>query len=135
MGQNQDQAGGQRSRKENPGITDRRKFMRQIGMGGVLTAALVGATEVTGLSPALAASNRQQPDIHKGKTIREIRSRPAGDLQGGQTHCVCTPGHCGTGCPTGYWCHSCGPIGANNIPILSSRAHYCMGGGCSSHIF
>jgi hypothetical protein len=132
----QDQADGSRSHKEDSEVAaDRRKFMRQLGMAGALAAAVVGATEVTGLSPALAAKHDQK--AKPGKSVREIRARQAAGHADANcqyyTICSCTPGQCGRACPSGYWCHHCSGVAGVRKVVLPG--HYCVAGGCSDQSF
>jgi hypothetical protein len=111
-------------------LTNRRKFLRQVGMTAAATAAVAGFADVTGVTWASAAAkgrisgkeakefraqNPRPPHIEK--RIQEIRERRATDPQafasssfGSYSYCIPTPGQCngvGGPCPKGKWCHLC----------------------------
>jgi hypothetical protein len=99
---------------------NRRKFMRQVGMGAAATAAIAGLADVAGMKPAAAATKRAptntgvltSPTLSTTtqKKIQEIRARTV-DVHPDTTYfiaCSPTPGDCGGPCePAGVWCHWC----------------------------
>jgi hypothetical protein len=97
----------------------RRKFLRQIGMTAVATAAIAGVADVAGAKPAfaggkLAAATNKLPSGSKSvaqKKLREIRGQnPTETCSEIYVSCLVTPGVCNGGkpcTPDGVWCHTC----------------------------
>lgn len=78
--------------------TSRRAFLRRAGLAGAAATALIGVTDVAGLSQAFASSRRP---------IRPT-SRPR-NCGGGSQTCRYNPGHCNGGrpCSKGWCCYTC----------------------------
>jgi hypothetical protein len=108
----------------------RRKFLRQAGMGGAATAALLGLTEVAGLpsARATAKSSARDPRPAKSKTVHHTGTHatgPAVDTPCGTMSLFCSPGNCGAACPHGSWCFL--------FAGCSSAGNMCMPGSCRTY--
>lgn len=90
----------------------RRKFLRQVGMGGAAVAALVGLTDLAGIPSALAETRSSPAGSRtaKRKSVRDVTAGPDAD------EALCTTitaiysgGHCkgtaGAACPTNNCCY------------------------------
>jgi hypothetical protein len=115
----------------------RRKFLREVGIGGA-AAALIGLTEVAGLPSAQAAA-RNSPGGRpaRGKTVRGVRGRPDANPVCGTLIIKYDGGHCtntaGAACPKGSCCYHfsgenlAGQIASFNMcyPTNTGRAKGC----------
>jgi hypothetical protein len=108
----------------------RRRFLRQLGMTAVGTAALSGLADVVGLKPAAAVTRAE-----RGRKVRGARSRaavvPDVTVSGISMTCDVCEGCCGTPCtPSGVYCHYCNAITlvAGGGSAGGFAGYYCLGG-------
>lgn len=114
----------------------RRKFLRQIGVSAVGTAALAGMVDITGMSAASAATQRARAKLaaakkSQGKSVRAVNAQagatPAACTVSVVGSCTCAPGNCGGPCPKGYWCNYC----QTHDPTYCASGFRCIAGGCN----
>jgi hypothetical protein len=97
---------GSGSHAESPEMPSRRRFLRQAGLMGAVTAAFVGAADLAGMSSAVAG-------------VKPMKSR---------THspccetCTYSAGHCGHTCPSGQCCFHC----VCNMPSCCNPFYQCI---------
>ena len=108
----------------------RRKFLRQLGMTAVGTAALSGLADVAGLKPAAAAT--------RGMKVRGARNRasvvPDATVTSVTLTCTLCEGCCSPACsPSGIWCHNCEAVTwiGGGIGQIAWAGIICIGGGTS----
>jgi hypothetical protein len=108
----------------------RRKFLSQLGMTAVATAALSGLADVAGLRPAAAATRAA-----RGMKVRDARNRasvvPAATVETAFFGCSLCSGCCDGPCtPSGVYCHYCagGTLMSNGDVVDSFAGYYCIGG-------
>jgi hypothetical protein len=111
----------------------RRRFLRQLGMTAVGTAALSGLADVVGLKPAAAATRAEG-----GMKIRGARSRasvlPDATVTSVTLTCNLCEGCCDPDCtPAGVYCHNCEAVTwlSGGIGEIGWAGIICLGGGSS----
>jgi hypothetical protein len=110
---------GQSDQHTETPVPNRRKFLRQAGMTAAATAAVVGAADAFGLTPAFASAKQtakakpatpynvmpfDKLPASTAKRMKEIRAVHPDSV----TCCDPQPGHCNGPChPSSVWCHLC----------------------------
>jgi anaerobic selenocysteine-containing dehydrogenase len=110
----------------------RRKFLSQLGMTAVATAALSGLADVVGLKPA-AAATRAKGNM-KVRGARQHASLEPATATYTTFTCELCQGCCGAPCtPTGVYCHQCWAStyvnGSGNPTSIYDFGYICVGGG------
>jgi hypothetical protein len=147
---------GQPAQAEGDGKpAGRRKFLRQVGMTALATAAFAGVGDAAGLTSASAASKgKSLGAASKGtliqampvaelpassrKKVQEIRIRHGQETNvlpdaKGAMYCYCDPGNCPGAChPSNVWCHYCYYWSG---AYCGPSGYYCVGTGCGSGFF
>jgi hypothetical protein len=135
-----DQQHDAQSSQNEPGkAPSRRKFLRQVGMTAAAAAAVAGAAEVFGLTPASAAAKqgtRGRPALPANKLSEAppALAKKVRDIRAAQPNynpfycCSPTPGHCGKPCPHGEWCHTCVSSTGNDFwqSCLQGDSGFCV---------
>jgi len=105
----------------------RRKFLSQLGMTAVATAALSGLADVVGLKPAAAATREGGMKV---RGARENASVGRATVNSVYLTCYVCSGCCGSPCtPSGVYCHHCtGVTVVNGIDVIAFGGYYCLGG-------
>jgi hypothetical protein len=105
----------------------RRKFLRQVGMGGIATAALLGLTDIAGLPAARAATRGSRPATAKKVRSVGTRTAAAADSHCGTILATYDGGQCtsiaGAACPHGNCCYY---FSANDGSAYRTTFHMCF---------
>jgi hypothetical protein len=87
---------------ESPRMPSRRRFLRQAGLMGAVTAAFVGAADLAGMSSAVAGLKPMKAHAHSDIPCCVTCTYSAGHCNGGKPcssgsccfHCVCNMPSC-----------------------------------------